>query len=655
VTGASQVTSHAVTLSGLTPQTTYHYRCSSTNSYGTTTTSDLTFTTPALPVISSVQASSVTGTSAVISWTTNVSTDSKVNYGTSEVYGSTKTHSSSVTSHTITLTGLSPATTYHYQVQSTGSNGTAVSGDYTFTTSSVLGEVIVDDLSPGANCTGTWTAGSGGHDGNYAYVYNRSSSSTATFTWTPNLPVSGNYDVYCWYPSRSNATTKAKYTVYYLGGSTSKTFNQTSNTGKWNLIASNLPFAAGTSGYVRMDNVTGESNSTKYVVADAVMFVRVGGDSTPPTTPANLTAVATSTTAIALNWSASTDDTGVVGYRIYRGGVLVGSSTTTSYTDTGLTPNTRYYYTVSAYDGMANESAKSNTAARCTLSVPPTGSIVVCSKAVGSWSDSPDFTFGNDGVGPGKVLGYKWAWDGSPTHVWTGDEPNWTTLTKTLTADSTTHPWYFHVTGFNYDGVCNGTLDLGPYNYGIAFDRIADAANNPDNFGVIVTTHKPITAVFGNCFYVEEADRTRALCIDAATDLPVGRLVQFAGRLTGSAGQRALTDAVVLDSVDGTAPPAVLTRISDLGGAPPDAFTGGLPGAAGAYNVGLLVRVAGVVTSRGPGWFVLDDGSQATVKVYSNASVADYSFVGATGICALEDDKIVIRTRTQDDVRAYAP
>jgi uncharacterized lipoprotein YddW (UPF0748 family) len=655
VIGASQVTSHSVTLTGLTPQTTYHYQCSSTNSYGTRTTSDLTFTTPSLPVISSVQASGLTGTSAVISWNTNVSADSAVNYGTSGSYGSVKTSSASVTGHVITLTGLAPSTTYHYQVQSTSSSGTGASGDYTFTTSAVAGEVIVDDLSPGASCTGTWTADSGGHDGYYAYVYNRRTSSTATFTWTPTLTKSGNYDVYCWYPSRSSATTNAKYTVYYLGGSTSKTFSQASNTGKWNLIASNLPFAAGTSGYVRMDNITSETNSTKYVAADAVRFVLVGGDSIVPTIPQNLTAVATSTTSVALNWSPATDDTGVVGYKVYRGGVLAGSSTTTSYNDTGLAANTRYSYAVSAYDAMANESAKSNTAARCTLSIPPTGSIVVCNKLTGSWSDSPDFAFANDGIGPGKVLGYRWVWDGAPTHAWTGAEPNWTLPAKTLTADSTTHPWYLHVTGFNYDGICNGTLDLGPYNYGITYDTIAAAMNNPDSSGVIVGPRKAITAVFGNCFYVEEADRARALRVDATTALGVGANVRFAGRLTGSAGERSLVDAAMLDSADGAAPPPVLTRVSMLGGVSPDPYTSGLAGTAGAYNVGLLVRVAGVVTSHGPGWFVVDDGSRATARVYSSASVADSAFAGVTGICTLEGSQRVIRTRTQNDVRIYAP
>jgi chitodextrinase len=46
-------------------------------------------------------------------------------------------------------------------------------------------------------------------------------------------------------------------------------------------------------------------------------------------------------------------------YNVYRGGSLVGSPTTTSYTDTGLTADTAYSYTVKAKDSAGNLSAAS--------------------------------------------------------------------------------------------------------------------------------------------------------------------------------------------------------------------------------------------------------------------------------------------------------
>jgi chitodextrinase len=61
-----------------------------------------------------------------------------------------------------------------------------------------------------------------------------------------------------------------------------------------------------------------------------------------------------------LTWDPSTDsDSPVDGYHIYRNGVLVGTSATNSYTDTGLDPSTQYTYTVSAFDPAGNESAQS--------------------------------------------------------------------------------------------------------------------------------------------------------------------------------------------------------------------------------------------------------------------------------------------------------
>ena len=90
-------------------------------------------TTP--PVISNVQSSAVTSTGATVTWTTDEPSNSVVNYGLTTSYGSTSSNASDVTSHSITLTGLSANTLYHYQVQSTdGSGNLATSGDFTFTT-----------------------------------------------------------------------------------------------------------------------------------------------------------------------------------------------------------------------------------------------------------------------------------------------------------------------------------------------------------------------------------------------------------------------------------------------------------------------------------------------------------------------------------------
>lgn len=92
-------------------------------------------------------------------------------------------------------------------------------------------------------------------------------------------------------------------------------------------------------------------------------------DTTPPSVPSGLSGSAYSPTQINLSWAASTDDVGVRGYQVFRGGTLLGSTSTLAYYDTGLAPSTSYTYTVDAYDSSGNISAQSGS---FTISTPAT-------------------------------------------------------------------------------------------------------------------------------------------------------------------------------------------------------------------------------------------------------------------------------------------
>jgi chitodextrinase len=96
-------------------------------------------------------------------------------------------------------------------------------------------------------------------------------------------------------------------------------------------------------------------------------IVKADPDITPPSVPSGLALAGRSATTIDLSWTASTDDVDVTGYHVYRNGTLVGSPATNSYSDSGLTPNTGYTYTVSAYDAVPNESAQSTSFGATTL------------------------------------------------------------------------------------------------------------------------------------------------------------------------------------------------------------------------------------------------------------------------------------------------
>jgi chitodextrinase len=91
-------------------------------------------------------------------------------------------------------------------------------------------------------------------------------------------------------------------------------------------------------------------------------------DTQPPTTPGTPTASGTTRSATTLTWAPSTDNRVVAGYDIYRapgsvGGAFaqVGTSSTNSFTDTGLTARTTYRYQVRARDGAGNVSTFSAT------------------------------------------------------------------------------------------------------------------------------------------------------------------------------------------------------------------------------------------------------------------------------------------------------
>ncbi|WP_248930570.1 DUF4832 domain-containing protein [Paenibacillus hamazuiensis] len=99
-----------------------------------------------------------------------------------------------------------------------------------------------------------------------------------------------------------------------------------------------------------------------------------GGDTQAPTAPSNVNGAASSTW-IHLSWTASTDNRGVTGYDVYRGGSLIGSSTSNGFLDTGLAPNTAYTYTVKAKDAAGNVSPASAPATITTLAPDTTGDL----------------------------------------------------------------------------------------------------------------------------------------------------------------------------------------------------------------------------------------------------------------------------------------
>jgi beta-lactamase superfamily II metal-dependent hydrolase len=145
-------------------------------------------TTP--PVISNVLSSSITASSALITWTTDEASNSTVEYGLTTAYGSIASNATNVTSHSIALNTLSANTLYHYRVKSADAAGnTATSVDHSFQTGSST------DYAPTATTIllGSLNSGSfsnlSSNNASY-YVVNSTTTGTPRITdWYANVTI----------------------------------------------------------------------------------------------------------------------------------------------------------------------------------------------------------------------------------------------------------------------------------------------------------------------------------------------------------------------------------------------------------------------------------------------------------------------------------
>lgn len=417
---------------------------------------------------SNVQTSNETATSVTVTWTTNILCTSQVYYGTDRTCSSlTSEDTANITNHSVTITGLQPQTAYYFRVVSrTATVPLAMSGTYAFVTMPSRPDVIIDN--PQATYSGTWTysSGSGCYGTNYHWV-STATNPARTATYTPNLPVAGDYKVSVYYPVVSSRSDQAPYTINYNGGSVTIPVNQRINGSTWLQLKETtgqmrevFPFVAGTSGNVVLSNA---ALGGYYVSADAVRF-QLQPETAAPSVPTGLQAQAISHDQMRLTWTPSTDNVAVAGYRVVRDGSVVGVSTTDSFTDLDLTANKRYTYSISAYDTSGNRSGNSTSVSRHTLSLPPTSARIACNKPAGVWQTANPFIFSLVGnFGDGTVSYYAYWWDASPTHVWTGGEYSWLASTISVSATPGPEPFYLHLTGYNEEYLPNGSLDLGPY------------------------------------------------------------------------------------------------------------------------------------------------------------------------------------------------
>lgn len=197
----SSITSSANTniitsLSGLLPNTTYHYRAVGTNSLGTVNGSDLTFTTLAsiAPIVTTNSATAISVSAANFNGTVNATGDTSTvtfEYGTTTSLGSSIAATpnivsgSNATSVSATVTGLSSNTTYYFRVKATNSLGTSLGNILSFTTLPacyVVTQVANTISSTSANLAGSVDALGNTTTANFEYGLSTAYGSSATAT-----------------------------------------------------------------------------------------------------------------------------------------------------------------------------------------------------------------------------------------------------------------------------------------------------------------------------------------------------------------------------------------------------------------------------------------------------------------------------------------
>ncbi|WP_226543525.1 fibronectin type III domain-containing protein [Neotamlana laminarinivorans] len=270
-------------------------------------------------------ASSITATTATLSWT--ASTD---NVGISgyHIYQNGLLFTTVGSVNTYALTGLSSNTTYDFSVRAFDSAGnlSALSNTATFIT---LTGSTGDTEAPSAPLN---------------LVASSISDNTAALSWTAstdNIGVTG-YAIYVNNTLFTSVGAVSNYTLTGLSPETNYTV------------------------FIRAFDATGNTSNA----SDTINFsTLIAIDTEAPTVPLNLVANPITETSATLSWTASTDNIGVTGYDIYVNDTLFTSvGAVSSYTLTGLSPETNYTVYVRAFDAVGNTSSASDSESFSTLS-----------------------------------------------------------------------------------------------------------------------------------------------------------------------------------------------------------------------------------------------------------------------------------------------
>ncbi len=126
-------------------------------------------------------------------------------------------------------------------------------------------QLIIDNRDANTTNTGIWQLSGGLDPWADDSVYNNSGS---TFRWLPNLPESGQYEVYAWWTYHNNRSVNVPYRIQHTDGVDTVLVNQRDAAlgGQWYFLG-NYTFSSGTGGYIEVSSENGQAS------ADAVKLV----------------------------------------------------------------------------------------------------------------------------------------------------------------------------------------------------------------------------------------------------------------------------------------------------------------------------------------------------------------------------------------------
>jgi fibronectin type 3 domain-containing protein len=439
---ASGMTTASYSDTGLAASTTYYYIVEAVDGDGTSAASAQTAaTTPATPVCTTVP-SAPTGLTATessssaigLTWTA-ATPPAYCTISSYSVYGGTTTNpttllASGLTGTTYSNTGLAAATTYYYVVKAVDSDGTSAASAQASATTQAAGSVSI-------NAGGPAVSDSGGGDNSFVADEDYSTGGTTYSVTSPIVIPASVTDAApeaVYQDARQGAVTytipgltagtsyivRLHFAELYFSAAGDRVFDVSIN-GTAALTNFDIFAAAGAQYTAVVEQFTATPNSSGDIVVaftsvtDQPMIngIEVFGASTActtvPSAPTGLTATASSSSVIGLTWSAVTPPANctIGSYNVYGGTTanpttLIASGVTgTTFSDTGLTASTTYYYVVKALDvdgtSAASAQASAETSATSTCNaVPPTGpasltATASSSSVIGlSWTAAPE-------------------------------------------------------------------------------------------------------------------------------------------------------------------------------------------------------------------------------------------------------------------------